>query len=292
MEIVGEDGSTVKLKDDGSDSKAVFGRDSGFNTKDRTVSRRHVLFQLRNTENQTEPRVSFQVVGKNPLWLRSGDGERKIEVFRKLDKGEMGAGDCFCISSQSPVWYNLKKTEVEKEKDLGNDNGSERLNGNSESLDISQIDPVKEFGFLIIGHEFDCYPNQRIRNPNNWDWFLEETKQDDDSDDEKKRKRGVRRKRKKDEDEDEDGEWSDESEDMETAAKIKRVGRPKYSTRSKDKNKGEERKTDHSRMKVDDDDDDTLGGFIVNDDDEEEGENDEEEEEELMEDEEEEELDE
>lgn len=121
MEIIGEEGSVFKVKD--GDFEAEFGRGLGFNTKDRTASRRHVLFQL----NQTEPRVSFQVVGKNPLWLQSGENDRKLRFFRNLEKGEMEIGDCFCISSQNPVWFNLRKIESQ----------------NWGNVDISQIDPVK-----------------------------------------------------------------------------------------------------------------------------------------------------
>ncbi|KDP40756.1 hypothetical protein JCGZ_24755 [Jatropha curcas] len=269
MEIEGDDGYKIELKHDGS--SAAFGRGLGFNTKDRTVSRHHVLFQPCKTENQTEPRVSFQVIGKNPLWLRSGDAGSETRVFRKLEKGEVAVGDCFCISSQNPVWFKLKRI-IGEESDL---NGS----------DVSEMDPVKEFGFLVIGHEFDCYPKERICDVKNWDWFLEEAEQDseDDDSDKKKKKRSGRRKRRKNGGNAEDDDWTVESEeDKETVSKIRKIGRSKYSTRSKDKNKldkkDEERKKESWQSKAmssneedsenedEDEDDDTLGGFIVDDD--------------------------
>ncbi|KAF2323564.1 hypothetical protein GH714_036128 [Hevea brasiliensis] len=270
MELEGDDGSTIELKDDSSET--VFGRGSGSNTKDRTVSRRHILFHLDKTENHTEPRVSFQVIGRNPLWVRSGGGGKEIKVFRKLERGEMAAGDWFCISSQSPVWFNLKRIGIGKERDFGSVNGSERLGENSESVDLSQIDPVKEFGFLVIGHEFDCYPKQRFRDVKNWYWFLEEPEED-----------------------------SEDGGSFET--KIRKIERSKHSTRSKEKDKphkDRDRKKDSLQKNTvnddDDDDDDadaTLGGFIVNDDDvdEEQGGESDEEEEEFIDDEDEDELD-
>lgn len=149
MELEGDDGSTFELK--GDSSEAVFGRGSGFNTKDRTVSRRHILFQLDKTENHTEPRVSFQVIGMNPLWMRSGSGSgRDIKVFRKLERGEMAAGDWFCISGQSPVWFSLKRSEVGEETDLGSVNGSDRLDENWDNIDLSQIDLVKGLAFVLL----------------------------------------------------------------------------------------------------------------------------------------------
>lgn len=32
--------------------------------------------------------------------------------------------------------------------------------GELESVDVSSIDPVKDFGFRVIGHEFDQYPKE------------------------------------------------------------------------------------------------------------------------------------
>jgi hypothetical protein len=132
MEIEGEEGSKIEV---GIGSKAVFGRGCGFNTKDRRVSRRHVIFEL--DDNQT---VSFQVVGKNPICVRSG--EENVKIFRRLQKGVVAAGDWFCISSQNPVRFRLKKR-------IGGRRVQESDSGNwySERFDLSKIDPVKGLFF-------------------------------------------------------------------------------------------------------------------------------------------------
>ncbi|XP_050230888.1 uncharacterized protein LOC126679910 [Mercurialis annua] len=296
MEIEGDDGSKIDVEEEGN-SKAVFGRGLRFNTKDRTVSRRHVLFKI---ENQTEPRVSFQVIGKNPIWVRSSsvsdDKNREIRVYRKLEKGELAVGDWFCISSQNPVWFNLKRIgSVNKE-------AMDLESGDLERVELSTIDPVKEFGFLIIGHEFDCYPKQRIKDARNWDWFLEESKLDSDNDDDGSsangRNKRVKKKRKKGvgNDDDDEDDWSGESEeDKEIVAKVRKMGRSKYSTRSKDERKTKTKKASLQKKSVsvvddegeededEEDEDETLQGFIVSDDDEVE-EIDEEEEEEFVDD--------
>ncbi|GJR95883.1 hypothetical protein Tco_0268057 [Tanacetum coccineum] len=69
---------------------------------------------------------------------------------------------------------------------------------------------LSEFNFLVIGHEFDHYPKKTIRDIRNWDWFLDEHKEEDSDEDEvsdRKPKKGKRRKRKKggaNDDEDDD----------------------------------------------------------------------------------------
>ncbi|TYI24335.1 hypothetical protein ES332_A06G226700v1 [Gossypium tomentosum] len=301
MEIEGADGSRLALK---SGSKITFGRGSGFNTDDRTVSRRHVELELetlvdKNGETRTEePSVSFEETGLNPVWVRRGtNGE--IKVFNSSDKGRLENGDWICLSGRVPVWFVLKKTEEneKEERDLGSDSGAE-------SVDIEDIDPVKEFGFLVIGHEFDRYPNQRFCNIKNWEWFLEEHgngSDDEDNDDdeavEQKRGRSKGKKRKKG-DNDDDDDWTGDSEGeiVEVATKGRKVQGAVYSTRSKDRDKSKKnggkirsstsKKTvtagEESGVDDDDEDDETLGGFIVEDNDaelEEESESDEEEEE-------------
>ncbi|CAK7356875.1 unnamed protein product [Dovyalis caffra] len=276
MELEGEDGSKIEV---GSGSKAVFGRGCGLNTKDRTVSRGHVIFDL---DNQT---VFFQVVGKNPVWVRSGE---EVKIFRRLEKGVVAAGDWFCISSQNPVWFCLKEGIGGRRRVLESDSGD----WGSERFDLSKIDPVKEFGFLVIGHEFDCYPRQRIKDAGSWDWFIEEPEQDsEDGDSFERKKKSVRGKRKKKVggNDDDDDDWTGESEDdKEIVGKIRKVDRPKYSTRSKEGNKPSQytkRKVVSARKINEDDneDDETLGGFIVDEEEEERGEEgDEEEEEEFM----------
>ncbi|XP_022715145.1 HIV Tat-specific factor 1 homolog [Durio zibethinus] len=281
MEVEGADGSKLALK---SGSKTIFGRGLGFNTSDRIVSRRHILLELETPvdnkgETQKAPRVSFEVTGKNPIWVRSRT-KGAIKVFKKSEKGELADGDWFCVSGRIPVWFVLKRSEEngkeEEETDLGSDNGAE-------SVDIEDIDPVKEFGFLVMGHEFDQYPNQRIRNIKNWDWFLEEYekgKDSEDGDDEavEGRRRGSKGKKRRKGDNDDD--WTGESEDeiKEVTTKGRNVRRSVYSTRSKDRGmlkKDGGKNRSYAQKKTIcageeggvDDDDETLGGFIVEDDD-------------------------
>ncbi|OMO66275.1 hypothetical protein COLO4_30661 [Corchorus olitorius] len=295
MEIEGADGSKLALK---SGSRTVFGRGSGFETSDRTVSRHHVLLQLgapvvQNGDTQKEPRVSFEVTGKNPVWVR-GKTSGEVKVFKKYEKGELADGDWFCVSGQIPVWFAVKKSEEkEKEEEEERDMGSE---SGAESVDIEDIDPVKEFGFLLIGHEFDQFPNQRIHKVKNWDWFLEESGKGKDSEDDEtvdeRRRGGKGKKRRKGDNEDDD--WTGESEEEKVVVtKGRKVQQAAYSTRSKDRGKSKkgggnnrssvQKKTAAARGEDDlDEDDETLGGFIVDDDDaklEEESELDEEEEE-------------
>ena len=53
------------------------------------------MFELaKSSESQTESnsKVLFEVVGKNPIWVREhGSGE--IWVFRKGEKGDVAKGD-------------------------------------------------------------------------------------------------------------------------------------------------------------------------------------------------------
>ncbi|KAF5746211.1 hypothetical protein HS088_TW06G00400 [Tripterygium wilfordii] len=239
MEIEGEDGSKMKLQ---NGTETVFGRGSGFETNDRAVSRRHILFELKipadETDIQTGTRVLCQVFGKNPIFVRRGEGG-EIEVLRRFESAEIAAGDWFCVSSRDPLRFTLKRIEGQQNKDsVSEDESSERF----EEIDVSKIDPVQEFGFLVIGHEFDCYPKNRIRDAKNWKWFLEGSRQDSDDEDgggslEGKDRIGGRRKRKKSQGNEDDDEWTGESEDDNDVATLRKVGRLKYSTRSKDHDK-------------------------------------------------------
>uniref|UniRef100_A0A9I9D4S2 FHA domain-containing protein n=1 Tax=Cucumis melo TaxID=3656 RepID=A0A9I9D4S2_CUCME len=71
MEIAGEDGSKLVLRE----PVTIFGRGSGFASKDRTISRRHILIEAKTSDNTNgapmEPKVSFEVIGRNPIWVRS-----------------------------------------------------------------------------------------------------------------------------------------------------------------------------------------------------------------------------
>lgn len=291
MEIQGKNVSITLLKEGVC---IDFGRGLGFDTHDRKVSRHHITFQLQ--EDKTK--VGFNVTGKNPVWVYSSrNGE--IRVYRS-ERGEMESGDLFCVSANNPVWFNLKRTEFES-RELGFDDeltkslqsshglpGSEDLE--MEDGDLSNMDPIKEFGFVVMGHEFDGYPKKMIRDSKNWDWFLEEDgeKSDGDEDSDRKWKKRARKKRKKgegDDDDDGDGDddWTGESEDdAELITKLRDVQKPKYSTRSKDHDYGIKvtRVTKKSQQKdttqtnetdtedteeAEEDEDETLGGFIVGD---------------------------
>ncbi|KAL0010068.1 hypothetical protein SO802_005176 [Lithocarpus litseifolius] len=310
MEVEGEDGSKIVLQNAGD--KVVFGRGFGFNTKDKTVSRRHVVFELaKSGESQTgfNSKVLFEVVGKNPMWVREhGSGE--IRAFRKGEKGDMVEGDWLCfLSGKRPVWFAVResgsgerdKRVLESEIGLGESLGCGFEFDNGVDVEALDIDPVKEFGFLVMGHEFDHYPKQMLHDIRNWDWFLEEPKRDSDDDEylEKSGKRGVMKRRRKAAGNDGDDDFTAESDDdKELVAKLRKVDRPKYSTRSKDRDKPHkeakgsknslQKKT---RVANEDDDDETLGGFIVEEDDVEQEEETDEDEEEFVEDDEEEEVD-
>ncbi|KAL5057055.1 hypothetical protein RYX36_028659 [Vicia faba] len=274
MELEGEDGSKFRLE---SGEKALFGRGCGFNTDDHTVSRRHVSFQLNHSDSDSDsepPRVSFQVIGTNPIWVLNNT-DKTLNLFKNFDKGHLELGDRFCLSGKTPIWFKLNKPHIH----------------------ISQIDPVKEFGFLVMRHEFDRYPKGMILDVENWNWFLDEPSkesEDEDEDDfEGKRKTKGKRKVFKD---NEDDEWTGDSEDdKDLVAETGKGKKPLYSTRSRDKGGAKRKKTstvnktveedEEDDDEVDDDDDDedeTLGGFIVTDeeDGEEEQDNDEDEEEE------------
>ncbi|KAF3961864.1 hypothetical protein CMV_013563 [Castanea mollissima] len=313
MEVEGEDGSKIVLQNAGD--KVVFGRGFGFNTKDKTVSRRHVVFELaKSGESQTGSnysKVSFEVVGKNPMWVREhGSGE--IRVFRKGEKGDVAEGDWLCfLSGKRPVWFAVRESEfgvraekrvLESEIGLGESLGGGFEFDDGVDVEALDIDPVKEFGFLVMGHEFDHYPKQMLRDIRNWDWFLEEPKRDSDDDEylEKSGKRGVMKRRRKAAGNDDDDDFTGESDDdKELVAKLRKVDRPKYSTRSKDHDKPhkEAKGSKNSLQKTtrganeDDDDDETLGGFIVEEDDVEQEEETDEDEEEFVEDDDEEEVD-
>ncbi|KAH0982413.1 hypothetical protein GBA52_009590 [Prunus armeniaca] len=274
MEIEVDDHSKLILE---KGHKTVFGRGNGFSTNDRTVSRRHVLFEFEHKiANQTEPSVSFEVLGRNPIWVRS-QKDGGVRVFRRSEKGEVAAGDWFCVSGNRPVWFRVRNVEVEERENRVLESESELAEGlqrgsELEGLDVSGIDPVKEFGFVVMGHEFDPHPKQMIRDVKKWNWFLEEPRKESENDDEfeQKERKGAPRKRKKGK-ENEDEEWTGESEaDEELVAKFRKVNKPKYSTRSrasfepqKDAKCGSKSSVQKKKTSSLGEEDETLGGFIV-----------------------------
>ncbi|KAL4359186.1 uncharacterized protein [Arachis hypogaea] len=284
VEMEGEDGSKFSLQVTEA-RNTVIGRGcgGGFHTKDRTVSRRHVSFQL--SSDSDDPRVSFEVIGRNPFWVHHG--ALGLKVFRKFEKGQLELGDRFSLSAITPFWlhfnFNNPAQNVSSSKP--------QLDIDIDQIDLSQFDPVKEilktsfwvlgnaeFGFLAIGHEFDDYPKGKIRNVKDWEWFLEEARNDsdDDDDEEGKQRKRMKRKRKKKkgpEENEDDEEWGGESDDegkdlVSNMSKGKK--RACYSTRSKDRKSGStsskrKRDTKINQTFEDDEDDETLGGFIVDD---------------------------
>lgn len=307
MDIEGSDGSKTLLE---PGSTVECGRGLGLKSNDRTVSRRHVAFELAPSNEPN--RVRFQVIGKNPVWVHSGE-RGKVSTFRTCERGEMEIGDMFCVSAKTPVWFTVRKADSVVDnfkRELDFEGRCEVRDFDAlepESIDISHIDPVKEFGVLVIGEEFDGYPRKMIRDFKNWDWFLEEPgeESEDDGFDINKRRKSGRRKRKKD-GQNEDEDWGGESEEeKELLTEATKVQKAKYSTRSKDRDKrakdtgkGTTSKLKYRKRAEEEDideeeDDETLGGFIVDNDQlEEAGEeiDEEEEEEEFEEDEDEEEV--
>lgn len=144
MEIEGEDSTKLFLN---PGVKTVFGRGAGFNTDDPTVSRRHVSLEFKPAATGTErsDRVFFEVLGRNPVWVRVGE---KIRTFRKSESGEISAGDRFCVSGHLPVWFNLKRRdEVTEERVSDGESGLD-------SIDFSDIDPLKGNQFFRL-HQLD-----------------------------------------------------------------------------------------------------------------------------------------
>ncbi|XP_043718592.1 transcription initiation factor TFIID subunit 7 [Telopea speciosissima] len=329
MEIEGEDDSRIIV---GNGSKEC-GRGLGFPSNDRTVSRRHVSFELltssrigNNHEDinpDSEPMISFEVLGKNPIWVFSSNGG-DVRTFRRFDRGELRVDDQFCVSANKPILFRMKKIEVKvpegKEQCVPKavewsrrvseakgmaetiQNVDGKFEGDEsfgfESLNVSDIDPVIEFGFVVMGHEFDRYPKQMVRDINDWEWYLEEPRENIEDDEllERNRTRGKKiggRKKKRDKRSD-DEDWTGESEDEKVLMeKIRKAKRPRH-TMARSQDHGEaskdmgsikhsvQRKTVCSDQGEDeeDEDEDNLGGFIVNDDDLELEEHEEEEEEE------------
>ncbi|RLM56008.1 high mobility group nucleosome-binding domain-containing protein 5 [Panicum miliaceum] len=239
-------------------------------------------------------------------------------VFRRGEKGELRPGDALSLSLKAPAFWAVRRREGngkgeveaavldavarrerrtrerkerEREKQAAEEEAMEVTEEEKEEaaegldIDLASVDPVREFGFLSMGHEFDSYPKGRIRAPKDWNWFLEETKRtSDDEDDEisnrRGRSKGWGQNKKKKDGEGEDEDWTDESEDeKESLARGPGVKRSKYVTRSKGPKKprqeiskakgGDDDDEDEEVGEEGDEEDETLGGFVVNDDDDE-----------------------
>ncbi|KAJ1691128.1 hypothetical protein LUZ63_015283 [Rhynchospora breviuscula] len=284
-------------------------------SSDPSVSRRHVSLTL-----ASESTLSFEVIGKNPILILT-NGCKKL--CRRGEKGYLTEGDRLSLSIRRPsLWVVKREVErsileavkrremktmerrrerEEREKEESREevevNEDFDLEFELEGLDLSNIDPVEEFGFLVMGHEFDKYPNGQIRPMKKWNWYLDTPKENTDNshselDDftheastSKSKSSSRSKKRGKDGAEDED--WTGESdEDKDLIAKESTsLKRSKYATRSKDSKKPhKETVKDEEDIGVQDEeideDDETLGGFIVTGEEEEEEMNNEEDEEE------------
>ncbi|PKA60654.1 Pentatricopeptide repeat-containing protein [Apostasia shenzhenica] len=269
MNLESEDGSLIPIE---IGRPLVIGRDLGLglgsSSSDRTISRRHVSLridgavdgELDQIDRDGQIALKFQVVGKNPILVCSKGGGGK-RVYMSLAEGELKAGDSFSPSIKNPVFFIVKREEggggVEKsvldaverrerktqQRRLeAEERAKSEAAGLADSeldfgpLEISEIDPVKEFGFLVKGHEFDRYHQCKIRPLKDWNWFLEEpaVNGDDEEPKQQKMKKGV----------EEDEEWTGDSDD----------------------DKMVDKKVKFEQNNVDDEDE-TLGGFIVCDDD-------------------------
>ncbi|CAL5039053.1 unnamed protein product [Urochloa decumbens] len=291
-------------------------------SSDRTVSRRHVSLRLLDGGGGGEPGVAFEVVGRNPVAVRSPNGGSS-GVFRRGERGELRPGDALSLSLKAPAFWAVRRREEgngedevevesavldavarrekrtrerkEREKRAAEEEAMEMEATDEEEgaagsdvegleIDLASIDPVREFGFLSMGHEFDSYP-KGIHAPKDWNWFLEETKRSsDDEDDEVNNGRGrskaLGRNKKKKDGEGEDDDWTYVSEDeKESLARGPSVKRSKYVTRSKDPKKPRQEDSklkgrdndnkDEEVEEAEDEEDETLGGFVVNDEDDE-----------------------
>ncbi|XP_062229064.1 uncharacterized protein LOC133926909 [Phragmites australis] len=293
----------------------------GGSSRDGTVSRRHVCLRLLDAGGG----VAFAVVGKNPVVVRRSSngrsGSSSSRVFRRGEKGELRPGDGLSLSLKAPSFWAVRRregngegeVEVEpavldavarrerrtrerKEREMRvaekeamevteEEEGAAGSDVEGLEIDLASVDPVREFGFLSMGHEFDSYPKGRIRPPKDWNWFLEEIKrnsgdEDDEVSNRRARSAGRGGNKKKKDGEGEDDDWTDESEDeKESLARGPSVKRPKYVTRSKDPKKprkenskvksGNNSDRDEGVEDDEDEEDETLGGFIVNEEDDE-----------------------
>jgi len=123
-----------------------------------------------SSDTQTGPRVSFEVLGKNPFWVYSKNEDGKIGTFKRFQRGQLGIGDMFCLSAKDRVWFTVKEVEkevVDERESKGgeierrvNDELSQSLEssygvkGNGDigldAVDVSSIDTVRgAIHFLI-----------------------------------------------------------------------------------------------------------------------------------------------
>jgi hypothetical protein len=64
-----------------------------------------------------EPRVAFEVVGRNPVVVRSSRvGEDK--VYRRGEAGELRAGDGLSLSLKAPAFWTVRRPDVKGEVEV------------------------------------------------------------------------------------------------------------------------------------------------------------------------------
>lgn len=81
---------------------------------DRDMSRRHVSLRL---VGGGEPSVAFEVVGRNPVLVRSSVGGDK--VYGRSEAGELRAGDGLSLSLKAPSFWTARRTGGEGEAGAG-----------------------------------------------------------------------------------------------------------------------------------------------------------------------------
>lgn len=150
MEIVSVQGSKSKILIKPGQAREL-GRANGFNSSDRTISRRQVsFFNPSRSQNQAHC-LQFEVIGVNPIYVcRHGE----VKVFRRFERGEMESGDLFCLCAKNPVWYTLRNVENGGERVVENVPDSE-LAGSLESVfEFNRVEdlPTEDVDFLGVDH--------------------------------------------------------------------------------------------------------------------------------------------
>ena len=60
-----------------------------------------------SSDTQTGPRVSFEVLGKNPFWVYSKNEDGKIGTFKRFQRGQL-------FGSLSRRWWMRENAKEEK----------------------------------------------------------------------------------------------------------------------------------------------------------------------------------
>lgn len=157
------------------------------------------------------------------------------------------------------------------------------------SVDTENIDPVKEFGFLVEGLEFDQYKKRHKLDGGRWVWppaekSLADSGSDEDDQDQHERHRQSRKGKKRIDEDEEEWKGDDQDEKVAVASAKKRKEGAKVNLRSHEPSSSKKRDTavrkavsgsksklqeeeieDEDEEEEEDEADESLGGFIVND---------------------------